>query len=302
MSLSSRLSSSGRRGFTLVELLVVIAIIGILVALLLPAIQAARESARRTQCVNHLKQIAVAFHTYHDAYRMLPDGGKNTCDSPVHPSAVANCASPPSTNWGCCGPVNRGEWSWPYQILPFIEKSNVHEETSDSVVYQSMISIYYCPSRRPPRLYSNQAKIDYAGCAGDNNATNGPVVRRGVLAVNLAAIIDGTANTILVGEKQLNRQRMGSTYDDNEPYVAPGWDSEIFRIGSTTYPPGPDSEHPSYTNSDPDVGSNRFGSSHPSAFQAALADGKVRSISYDIDRALFRRLCVRDDREVVGNY
>jgi len=169
-------------------------------------------------------------------------------------------------------------------------------------VYQSVISTYYCPSRRRATLYSNQAKIDYAACAGDNNTNNGVVVRRGLSAVNLAAIIDGTSTTLMLGEKQLNRTRFGSTYDDNEPFAAPGWDSEIFRIGSPTYPPNPDSAHPSYTNTDPNVGSNHFGSQHPGLFIGALADGSVRQIAFTIDPALFRNVCVRNDANVVGNF
>ena len=289
-----------RTAFTLVELLVVIAIIGILVALLLPAIQAAREAARRTECQNHLKQLAIAFHNYHDTYHLLPDGGKNYCNSPIHPAAAANCTADP--NSGCCGPWDRSEWSWPYQILPLLEQSSVYEEPNDTRVYQSVISTYYCPSRRRAALVSNQAKIDYAGCAGDNNTSNGAVVRRGVMPVNLAAISDGTSTTLMLGEKQLNPNRFGSTYDDNEPFAAPGWDSEIFRIGSPTYPPKPDREHPSYTDTDPNVGSNHFGSAHPGIFIGALADGSVRQIAFTIDTALFQNVCVRIDVNVVGKF
>lgn len=93
------------RGFTLVELLVVIAIIGILVALLLPAIQAAREAARRTQCVNNMKQIGIALHNYHDTYRILPYGSFNLRE--VWPSN--------GTNWRAL-------------ILPFMEQSAIHSQ------------------------------------------------------------------------------------------------------------------------------------------------------------------------------
>ena len=269
------------KGFTLVELLVVITIIGILIALLLPAVQAAREAARRAQCSNHLKQIALAVHNYHDVHRAFPDGGKNEVDSPA-------------TGTNCCAPYNRGEWSWPYQILPFMEQKPVYDNPSDTVVYRTMISTYYCPTRRPPRLYGNVAKIDYAACAG-STGNDGVLVRRGLPGIDFASVRDGTSNTILAGDKQLAPDKLGQTYDDNEPYVAPGWDSEIFRLGSPTSPPGPDTDHTSYTASDPMSGSSRFGSSHPGVFNAALVDGSGRAISFTIDLEVFRRLCVRND-------
>jgi prepilin-type N-terminal cleavage/methylation domain-containing protein len=282
------------RGFTLVELLVVIAIIGILIALLLPAVQAAREAGRRTQCANHLHQIAIAFHNYHDVNRILPDGGKNICDSPVNPAAAANCAMPPSPNWGCCGPWDRSEWSWTHQILPFIEQSPLHDEPSNAIVFRTPLEFYHCPTKRRPYLFQDRAKIDYAGCAG-SNGNNGMLVRKGLPTLTLGAVTDGLANTIMLGEKCLNPRRFGFTYDDNEPFVAPGWDSEIFRVGSPTAPPQPDWEHTSFTSPDPNSGSNRFGSSHPVMFMVSMGDGAVRPVRYTVNLEMFRRACVRND-------
>jgi prepilin-type N-terminal cleavage/methylation domain-containing protein len=283
-------------GFTLIELLVVIAIIVLLMALVLPAIQKVREAANKMICGNHLKQIAVAWHHYHNDYGYLPHGGKNTCDAPINPAAQSNCTRPPSLNWGCCSPFNRDEWSWTYYILPYIEEDNVYRQRSNAAVFRSIIKIYYCPSRRSPQHFNGHAKVDYAGCAGDNGS-RGMLVRFGTprMSLRLGDVPDGVSNTVMLGDKQLSIIKFGETYDDNEPCVAPGWDSEIFRRGSASILPQHDSQHPSYTATDPYVGSAHFGSSHPVTFNAALGDGSVRSIRYIVDPTVWTRACRRDD-------
>jgi prepilin-type N-terminal cleavage/methylation domain-containing protein len=134
-----RLSRPGRpRAFTLVELLVVIAIIGILVALLLPAIQAARESARRTQCSNHLKQIGLGFQNHHDTYRFFPTAGHHWGYAPEYEGATPLIA-----------PKQRAGWA--FQILPFIEQSIVYEGNGGTTLDEmqinaigAKISTYFC--------------------------------------------------------------------------------------------------------------------------------------------------------------
>jgi prepilin-type N-terminal cleavage/methylation domain-containing protein len=154
--------SRGLRGFTLVELLVVIAIIGILVALLLPAIQAARESARRVQCQNHLKQMGLAVLNHADTKKVFPTGGSKYLQPGFELQQNMENGKP-------LGPDRQG-LGWAYQILPFIEESNATQITTSVGLQNVIIGIYVCPSRRLPRTGSTSAGfgetmtfMDYAG-------------------------------------------------------------------------------------------------------------------------------------------
>jgi prepilin-type N-terminal cleavage/methylation domain-containing protein len=286
---------SKRVGFTLIELLVVIAIIAILIGLLLPAVQKVREAASRSQCQNNLKQLGLAFHSYHDGMGSFPDGGKNGADTPVSDPLITTA------------PANRTEWSWTFYILPYIEQEAVFRNTSNGTVYGSVIKTYYCPSRRPAKRYGSNGKTDYAGCSGDNGS-NGIVVRQGTGLIRMAAITDGLSNTGMVGEKRLKIDRLGTTYDDNEPFVAPGWDSEIERRAVTDLDrpsgdrgPSKDIEftlNPPFT--DRDSGLSQFGSSHTSGALMAFGDGSVRSIKFNPTPESFRRACVRNDGMVLA--
>lgn len=126
-------------GFTLVELLVVIAIIGVLVALLLPAVQAAREAARRTQCVNQLKQVGLAIQNFADTKGTFPTGGDK-----IFPE-IANYIE----GGRPVGPAKQG-LGWGYQILPFIEKANLANITTQAQLQSTVVPDYICPSRREP--------------------------------------------------------------------------------------------------------------------------------------------------------
>ena len=167
-----------RKAFTLVELLVVIAIIGILVALLLPAIQAARESARRAQCTNNVKQIALAWHLHHDANKFLPAAGWGY-----------NYMADPDRGTGAKQPG-----SWAYSCLPYMEEQAVHQIGAGITVFNDKkaalaklsatpVSGFYCPTRRPPRPLARLYSGDQAF-----NANHSPVQARSDYAANLGSL------------------------------------------------------------------------------------------------------------------
>ncbi len=172
-----------RKAFTLVELLVVIAIIGILVGLLLPAVQAAREAARRMQCSNNLKQIGLAFLNFESTYKKMPEGPYDGDPSLTSPAPVYIEPAGAYGTTECCNSASPKGWSHWFKVLPYMEQSNVYnlakfdvpplrsrtvDYNGEDSVAAALIPTFYCPSRRGPTGYGAlfAGRSDYAGCAG----------------------------------------------------------------------------------------------------------------------------------------
>lgn len=245
-----------RPAFTLIELLVVIAIIAVLIGLLLPAVQKVREAAARMQCSNNMKQIGLAFHTFHDANQKLPKGGRDGNVGAPDTAQTRDCCNwtdPDVATKNAAGIMDdRSGFNWRYHVLPYIEQDNLHRTVSRATLYSTPVKAYYCPTRRPPTVYGAGTRCDYNGNAGtdfDNGTArdgsrngsdgpqshNGAIVRENVGDVTLSGITDGTSNTVLIGEKWLHPDRHNADGGDNENAMNAGWDQCVVRIGGGTY-------------------------------------------------------------------
>lgn len=312
-----------RCGFTLVELLVVIAIIGILVALLLPAVQSAREAARRTQCSNNLKQIGLAMLNHESTYGFFPSGGWGW-----------NWTGDPDRGTGLTQPAG-----WNYPILPQLEQTAVYslgtdgqrdvitDQQRDGALLrdQTPIPAFVCPSRRNNIVYprpknmtynngravSKAAVLDYAANAGDtapawyggpgsiaaaetfNWNTGGAQNNTGISyarsLIRMGDIIDGTTNTYLVGEKYMQPIEYATGNDPADDFgMYEGCAHDTYRWCDNGRTPLQD------RNGFADV--NRFGGPHSAGCMFVLCDGSVRGISYGIDPVIHSRLGNRGDR------
>lgn len=324
---------AGRRksGFTLIELLVVIAIIAILIALLLPAVQQAREAARRSECKNNLKQIGIALHNYHDTFNILPpltfgEGGTQGAPVPA--------------------------WAWSTMILPAIDQAPLYNQmnpgpnslqtvlasTTLRLLPQTVLKAFICPSDPGQMLNNNRpfthapfsaaapyfmAKSNYPACSGsqDGNSsgvfpTTGAAAPSYPKGTRFPEITDGLSNTIFIGE------RATPNLPAAPPPLAGGWSSmwagmgfnlagdvprwrAIHALGTYRLTDG-------NSTTGTQVPDEAFGSAHTGGFHTLLGDGSVKFISINIDwkpispapppRGALNKLCDKADGEVLGDY
>lgn len=303
------LKRSRSSGFTLVELLVVIAIIGILIALLLPAVQAAREAARRSQCTNNLKQIGLALHNYHDTSKTFPPGRMG-----------GDGSTPP--NWtGPYTQYNQVGYSGLFCILPFMELQALHDSLGGGdIPLFSPISGwgtgldefrstrpagFVCPSDDSEERYDGgiDATGSYALCAGRNGppgiGTGQKHLNTGVFMYcypkKIADIKDGTSNMLLAGEVVESHTPQGQNR-----WMNCGRHTSNHRttVNPINQPPGTGAAR-----TPPTPGTNgAFGSEHPGGANFLLGDGSVRFISETIDLATYRALSTRKGGEILGDF
>jgi prepilin-type N-terminal cleavage/methylation domain-containing protein/prepilin-type processing-associated H-X9-DG protein len=318
------LNSPARRAFTLVELLVVIAIIGVLVSLLLPAVQSAREAARRTQCTNNLRQLALAAHNFHDTYRKLP--------SSIRPAGL----------------TLQPRISGHIQLLPLIEQASAYQQydqtknwndPANAAVTRLLIRSFICPSTPEPKRFDGlpeaapwtpdiAAVTDYSPTIGVDERLQianlvdyaGPGMMPKNTEPRLAQVTDGLSNTILYGESAgrpflyRGNHRVGGLPGNRVNgggWVRPGTD---FSVDGSSYDgltiPGPCAVN--CTNGD-DFGSTPFphpyygseGSGeayafHPGGANFAFGDASVRLLNQNISIREFARLVTRDGGETVN--
>jgi prepilin-type N-terminal cleavage/methylation domain-containing protein len=294
-----------REAFTLIELLVVIAIIGILMALLLPAIQKVREAANRMLCGSNLKQLGIACHNYHNDYNVLP------------PSRVAN-----------------DYLTWAALLLPYIEQDNLYKQFNINLPYARQLpaalgnnlKAYFCPSHPPPGRLSVDVPpgglADYAACAGNGNengvnATGAFVLARSTVAggvltswkgsVSLGAISDGTSNTFLIGERIVryttfnaggrgtaeDRSVFANNANNYRRYAGLSSNNELHVL--QLYSPDPIWNQQVINN-------RSFGSRHAGVCQFVLCDGSVRALANSTAVDVLTRLAMRADGLIVGDF
>ena len=284
-----------RPAFTLIELLVVIAIIAVLIALLLPAVQMAREGARRVQCKNNLMQIILAVQNYEAAHEVLPPGVVNR-DGPIQSEPKGYHVS------------------WIVQLLPYLDQGNVQRHINFSVdVYdaanqtarQQILEVMLCPS--DPAYFSNagirQQNVGLSNYAGCHHEAESSIAadNHGVFFLNssvrLDKIEDGPSNTIFIGEKIRTRGELGWASGTRGTLRNTGTpingDREEFRLG----PPYPAGQEPA---ADPThVGG--FSSYHTQGASFAFGDGSIRFLSETIDMVVFQKLGHRADGELLSH-
>jgi prepilin-type N-terminal cleavage/methylation domain-containing protein len=280
--------SPGRQAFTLVELLVVIAIIGVLVALLLPAVQAAREAARRVSCLNNVTQLGLSLHNYEFHNETLPAGVTNP-DGPIRnePQGI--------------------HVSWIIKILPYLEQNAVYRKFDQSLgaydpanaeVRALQIRVLECSSDGTPFMNEVRtvARSSYVGCHHDTEA---PIDKdnRGLLFLNskikYSQIYDGSSMTLLVGEALTSPDGLGWVSGTRSTL------RNTSLIEKFQPPFGPAQQRPDEKEKAGSLFVGGFGSQHPGGLNIGLADGSSRYLSANTEPEILRRLGNRADGELV---
>lgn len=309
-----------KRGFTLIELLVVIAIIAILISLLLPAVQQAREAARRTQCKNNLKQLGLALHNYHDVHGSFPPGyfARN-----VSATDMAAAETGPGFAWGVA-------------ILPFLDQQNLFneidftldaEDAANLPSGQTVLNGFLCPTDPAPRVFAlpsgtELAASNYVGIYGYGSVSMAPGSGTGVFYRNSSTrirdITDGTSNTICIGERMHEHDNVDALaqVDANSTWYAAIPASPrpagmvmvammeqspslvLGHVGQDAMGPMPAMHHtPNNTNH-----IVNFSSNHTGGVQFLLCDGSVHFMSENIHYDTFRYMGERADGQILGEF
>ena len=308
------------RGFTLIELLVVIAIIAVLIALLLPAVQSAREAARRVNCVNNLKQIGIALHNYHDSMSTFPPG---YCSFWRADSGDAGTAE---------DDLGQG-WGWGSMILPQLEQQSIFNAINfnltmtfpaNATAQLLRVTTYLCPSDATPttvpvRDQTNTTTVynvgtgNYVGMYGLGEIGEAPGAGNGMFfrnsKINFAQIIDGTSNTIAIGERSHNLSYVTWT-----GRAVGGWLFKTSSVegGTDTFQVSPEEsftmilgpiglEDLPRTPNHPRAHVEDYWSRHPGGVNFLFADGSVHFLKSSISAVTYQALGTRGGREVISS-
>jgi len=332
MFIRDRKASRGRAAFTLIELLVVIAIIAVLVALLLPAVQQAREAARRSQCRNNLKQMGLALHNYHDSHGQFPPGG--VCLGDCTSTFSVDMMDPRDADWGA---------SWVTMILPYVDQAPLYNRynsnapvSSNSTVSIVRLPVLECPSHVQSTLFGNYAKGTYGGNFGVDNAmdrSQNVAAYRGIFnagaqwGARMRDITDGTSNSIAIGEMITNHIDSDSrgSWAHVWGMTVSGGSTAVSSIKTPNSDAGIRLDYVAHcsdgsawvSQTDPILRKmlrcadgysggpyvrQGMRSYHTGGLHVTLTDASVRFVSENIDATLWRNLLTISGGEVVGDY